>query len=61
MNDEKFKKYVEAIIKEVEKHKWYESEKTGWNIGGNNAALDWLAKHYEGWKKVHMSEFEDKK
>ncbi len=54
-SDEKFKKYIQEIISEIEKHKWYESEKIGRNMGGNAAAFDWLSKHYEGWKKARQN------
>lgn len=30
---------------EIERHKWYESEKAGYDIGWDRAAVDWLIKH----------------
>ena len=51
MKEAQFRQYISEVIKEIEKHKWYESEKAGHNIGGNTAALDWLSKHYERWKE----------
>ncbi len=30
------------IKKDVELHKWYESEKRGYDIGWNRAYIDWL-------------------
>ena len=57
MKKEQFKQYVADIIREIEKHKWYESEKAGHNIGGNEAALDWLAKHYQSWKSAHGGKY----
>jgi hypothetical protein len=50
-NDKEFLNRVRQIVKEIEKHKWFESEKAGRDIGGNRAALDWLKNHYEEWKK----------
>lgn len=49
--DKEFVGRVQAILKEIERHKWLESEKVGRDIGGNRAALDWIARHYELWKK----------
>jgi len=51
-NDKVFLSRVREIVKEIEKHKWFESEKAGHDIGGNKAALDWLKRHYEEWKKT---------
>ena len=45
-NDKVFLSRVKEIVKEIEKHKWFESEKAGHDIGGNRAALDWLKRHY---------------
>ncbi|MEK7475627.1 MAG: hypothetical protein AAB152_08335 [Candidatus Coatesbacteria bacterium] len=49
--DREFIGRVQDILKEIERHKWIESEKAGRDIGGNRAALDWLERHYELWKK----------
>jgi len=40
-----------AVIEEILKHKWIESEKVGHDIGKNKAALDWIMKYYSDWKK----------
>jgi len=50
-NEKYFTKKVQEIIREIERHKWLESEKVGHDIGGNRAALDWLERHYEQWKR----------
>jgi hypothetical protein len=42
---------VKDIIREIERHKWLESEKAGHDIGGNRAAMDWLEHHYDQWKR----------
>ncbi len=31
------------------KHKWYESEKAGYDIGFERALTDWTAKHRSEW------------
>lgn len=43
---------MKEIILEIERHKWIESEKAGHDIGGNRAALDWLERHYDKWKRA---------
>ncbi len=51
VNDEKFVRRVQAILSEIARHKWLESEKAGRDIGGNQAARDWMLRYYEGWKR----------
>lgn len=34
-----------AIKKEINDHKWYESEKAGHDIGWDRAAIDWMMHH----------------
>jgi len=51
IQDKHFIGRVQEILKEIERHKWLESEKAGRDIGGNRAALDWIERHYELWKK----------
>ena len=38
-----------AAITEIRKHKWYESEKAGREIGFASAALDWAEKYGYAW------------
>lgn len=40
-------------LAEIRKHKWLESQKAGQEIGFASAAVDWVKKHGEEWKKVH--------
>lgn len=35
-------KYRAAVRKEIERHKWFESEKAGYDIGWDRAAVDWM-------------------
>ncbi len=51
IRDKHFVQRVGEILREIERHKWIESEKAGHDIGGNRAALDWMRRHYEHWKK----------
>jgi len=35
----------ERMKKEINDHKWYESERKGYDIGWDRAAVDWLVRH----------------
>lgn len=41
------------VKKEIERHKWFESEKAGFDIGFDKAAEDWLDRYSEQWLKQH--------
>jgi hypothetical protein len=43
--------YVEflAMREEIMKHKWYESEKAGYDIGFARALVDWTVKFKSEW------------
>jgi len=43
-----YKEYL-AMKKEVEKHKWFESEKAGHDIGFVKALIDWTVKFKTKW------------
>jgi hypothetical protein len=36
---------------EIMRHKWFESEKAGYDIGFERALLDWIVKHRSNWRK----------
>jgi len=36
---------------EIMKHKWYESEKSGYDIGFAKALIDWAMKYKTAWIK----------
>jgi len=38
-----------ALKEEVNKHKWYESEKVGYDIGWSKALIDWTIKFKSLW------------
>lgn len=40
-----------AFREEVLKHKWYESEKAGYDIGWTKALIDWSLKYKSQWVK----------
>ena len=41
----------QAEREEIMKHKWLESEKAGYDIGFENALIDWIMNHRTGWRK----------
>jgi hypothetical protein len=43
------KRLNDEVLVEISRHRWFESEKAGCDIGANAAAYDWLEKHYEKW------------
>ncbi len=38
-----------AMREEINKHKWYESEKVGYDIGFAKAVIDWTVKFKTQW------------
>jgi len=47
-------------IAEIKKHKWIESQKAGREIGFATAALDWIHKHGNAWKEIHVKQDRNK-
>ena len=43
----------QAQREEIMKHKWYESERAGHDIGFEQAMIDWFIKHGSQWRKGH--------
>jgi hypothetical protein len=43
--------HFQAQLQEIHKHKWYESEKAGHDIGFERALTQWSMKHRAGWLK----------
>lgn len=46
----------QAEIDEIKRHKWYESEKAGHDIGFEHALVDWIVKHRSQWLKHYRKE-----
>ena len=44
-------RHFQAQRQEILKHKWYESEKAGYDIGFDRAYTDWSIKHRSEWLK----------
>lgn len=49
-NSSFYKEYL-AEKDEIMKHKWYESERAGQDIGLLRALIDWTCKYKSEWKK----------
>ena len=45
----------EEVKQEIEKHKWIESEKAGYDIGYEKAAEDWLNRYSAQWTQKHLN------
>ena len=58
MTDAEMKEYMENQVQEMLKHKWYESEKAGFDVG-SAAFKDYIekyaAEYREKWEKEHSS------
>jgi hypothetical protein len=46
----------EKVRQEIERHKWLESEKAGFDIGFDKAAEDWLNRFSDAWKKQSLGQ-----
>jgi len=42
------------VVEEINRHRWIESEKSGYDIGFEKASLDWLEKFSKAWMHYHM-------
>jgi hypothetical protein len=49
-------KEFEAEREEILKHKWFESEKAGYDIGFERALTDWIIKHRAEWRKHRQAQ-----
>lgn len=41
----------QAERSEIMRHKWYESEKAGYDVGYDYALTDWIMKHRAAWRR----------
>lgn len=44
------------LCREIERHKWFLSEKRGTDVGWEYAQRDWLERHFPAWKRHHWNE-----
>jgi len=42
------------VIDEIKRHRWFESEKAGHDVGYEGASQDWLEKYAQAWIDYHM-------
>lgn len=42
-----------AVVEEINKHKWIESQKLGYDIGFEKAAQDWISRFADDWETSH--------
>ena len=45
-----------AEREEIQRHKWLESERLGYDIGFERALLDWIRKHRDAWRLARRGE-----
>ena len=41
-------------VEEINRHRWIESEKAGYDIGFEKASMEWLEKFSTAWMHYHM-------
>ena len=46
-----------AEREEILRHKWFQSEKAGHDIGFEKALLDWIVRHRAGWRAARREQF----
>lgn len=44
----------QAEREEILRHKWFESEKAGYDIGFERALTDWIIRHRAKWRKARQ-------
>ena len=44
----------QRVMEEINKHKWIESEKAGYDIGFDKAAEDWVSRYADEWEDRHL-------
>ena len=46
-----------AEREEILRHKWFQSEKVGHDIGFEKALLDWIVRHRAAWRTARREQF----
>jgi hypothetical protein len=44
----------QAEREEILRHKWFESEKAGYDIGFERALTDWITRHRAKWRRARQ-------
>lgn len=60
INNRKFLK-DERVFKEIERYRWIENIKCGFDIGFERAAEEWFKLHAAAWFKYHMPGFQSRR
>jgi len=50
--DVDFRAYIELQVREIQRHKWIESEKAGRDLG-QDAVSDWIHRHAASFREAH--------
>jgi hypothetical protein len=45
-----------AEREEILRHKWFESERAGHDVGFEKALLDWVVRHRTAWRENRLSQ-----
>ena len=48
------------VVEEIQRHCWIESEKLGYDIGFDQAKVEWLQKFSKAWLTYHMPDAGEK-
>lgn len=56
MSENDIKKLLknEKVVEEIERHRWFESEKLGKDIGFEKASEEWFNKFAQAWIDYHL-------
>ena len=49
---------LKAEHDEILRHKWFESEKAGYDIGFDMAVIDWKLKHFSLWRRERQRQLQ---
>jgi len=47
----------ERVVEEINKHKWFQSEQAGTDIGFEQAAQDWINRYAKEWMRANHFSF----
>ncbi len=59
MEEKELKKFLLAQIEEINRYKWLESEKRCYDIGFQQAAIEWISQHSATFKENWVSRKSD--
>ncbi len=53
ITEEELREYNAKQIEEIQKYKWIESEKVGYDIGELKAAVDWIRQYSSAFREAY--------